>query len=237
MVDFQKLLTLSLIPTAIFTLLSFISIVLTAHYWILTDYFVGRWLKRKSQFPEKTKFQWDDVIVDYTETSTNAIIAAGCLCLAAGVNCIVAYFKLKPNTMDLDYHSPLRRFWVGSAIGMTVVGLCSALAALITTFTDKGDDEFGCTSTTGKTKDGGVPFTNMMCSREVATCKFMGPVYDKAGKIPNVERWAVTIACNEAIVVKWLQLILIFNAVLVIAMFAAQAGVRRKTRSPASKGL
>jgi hypothetical protein len=82
---------------------------------------------------------------------------------------------------------------------MTLVGLCSALAALIISFTDKGDDDFGCTTTTGKTKDGGVPFTNMMCSREIATCKFMGPVYDKAGSVPNIKRWAVTIACNEAV--------------------------------------
>ncbi|KAL1612294.1 hypothetical protein SLS60_000518 [Paraconiothyrium brasiliense] len=234
MVGFQKLLTLSLIPAVVFALLSFISIILTTHYWILTDYFVGRWLKRKSQFPEKNKFPWDDVIVDYTEVSTNATIASGCLCLAAAINCIIAYSKLKPNTMDLDYHSPLRRFWVGSAIGMSLVGLCSALAALITHFTDKGDDEYGCTTTTGKTKDGGVPFTNMMCSREFATCRFMGPVYDKAGSIPNIKRWAVTIACNEAVAVKWLQVILVINAALVIAMFAAQAGVRRKTRS---KGL
>ncbi|KAF2441510.1 hypothetical protein P171DRAFT_434186 [Karstenula rhodostoma CBS 690.94] len=120
---------------------------------------------------------------------------------------------------------------------MSAVGLCSALAALISSFTDKGDDEFGCTSTTGKTKDGGVPFTNIMCSREVATCSFMGPLFDQAGKIPKVNRWAISIACNEAIVVKWLQLVLMFIAALVIAMFAAQAGVRRKTRSPASKGL
>lgn len=38
-------------------------------------------------------------------------------------------------------------------------------------------------------------------------------------------------------VVKWLQLVLIFFAALIIAMFAAQAGIRRKTRSPVSKGL
>jgi hypothetical protein len=105
MIDFQKLLTLSLIPTVVFTLLSFLSMVLTTHYWILTDYFVGRWLRRKSQFPEKNKFEWDDVIVDYTESSTNVTIAAACLCLAAGVNGIIAYSKLKPSTMDLDYHA------------------------------------------------------------------------------------------------------------------------------------
>lgn len=105
MVGFQKLLKFSLVPTVLFAILSFLSIVLTTHYWILTDYFVGRWLKRRSTFPEKTKFTWDDVIVDYTEPSTNATIVSGCLCFAAAINCVVAYFKLKHNAMDLDYHS------------------------------------------------------------------------------------------------------------------------------------
>lgn len=82
---------------------------------------------------------------------------------------------------------------------MAVVGFCSALASLITHFTDKGPDEYGCTVTTGKTSSGGVPFTNYMCSREIATCSFMGPLYDKSGPIPNIKRWAITIACNEAV--------------------------------------
>ena len=101
---YRQILNLSLAPTILFALLSFLSIVLTSHYWILTDYIVGRWVKRRSQFPEKNKYQWDDVIIDYTESSTNATIVSGCLCLAAAVNCIVAYFKLKPVAMDLDYH-------------------------------------------------------------------------------------------------------------------------------------
>lgn len=101
---YRQILNLSLAPTILFAILSFVSIVLTSHYWILTDYIVGRWLKRRSQFPEKNKYPWDDVIVDYTESSTNATIVSGCLCLAAAINCIVAYFKLKPVTMDLDYH-------------------------------------------------------------------------------------------------------------------------------------
>lgn len=114
MVQYQKILTLSLIPAVTFAFLSFLSIILTTHYWILTDYFVGRWLKRKSTFPEAKKFPWDDVIVDYTETSTNATITSGCLCLAAAINCIIAYFKLKPNTMDLDYHSVCSQFRIRS---------------------------------------------------------------------------------------------------------------------------
>jgi hypothetical protein len=105
MMDYRKILTISLVPSVLFAILSLISIFLTSHYWVLTDYFVGRWMKLESQFPEKTKFRWDDVIVDYTESSTNATIVSGCLCLAASVNCIVAYFKLKPAAIDLDYHS------------------------------------------------------------------------------------------------------------------------------------
>ncbi|KAF1976050.1 hypothetical protein BU23DRAFT_59759 [Bimuria novae-zelandiae CBS 107.79] len=237
MVQFQKLLTLSLAPTILFAILSFISMVLTTHYWILTDYFVGRWLKRRSNFPEKNRFPWDDVIVDFTEPSTNATITSACMCLGAAVWCIVAYFKLRPSEMDLDYHSPLRRFWVGSAIGMAFTGLCSALGSIITHYTDKGPDEFGCTITTGKTASGGIPFSNYICSREIATCSFMGPLYDKVGSIPNISRWAVRIACNEATAVKWLQIVLILNAVAVIAVFGAQAGVRRKTRSPSAKGF
>lgn len=103
MMNFRNLLTLSLIPTVIFTLLSLLSILLTATYWIISDYFVGRWLKRPSQFPEKNKFQWDDVVVSYTETSTNAIITAGCLCLAAGVNCTLVQdtsSRCKPQAMS-----------------------------------------------------------------------------------------------------------------------------------------
>lgn len=232
--QYSKLLVLSLVPTVLFAILSFVSIILTTHYWILTDYFIGRWIKRRSTFPEKDKFPWDDVIVDFTEPSTNATIVSGCLCLTAAVNCIVAFFKLKANTMDLDYHTPLRRFWVGSAIGMSVVGMCAALASIITHYTDKGPDEFGCTKTTAKTAQGGVPFSNMLCSREIATCNFIGPLYKRSGSIPNINEWATTIACNEAIVVKWLQIVLIINAAAVIAMFAAQAGVRRKTRSHVS---
>lgn len=105
MVNYGTILTLSLAPTVLFASLSLVSIFLTSHYWVLTDYFVGRWLKLESQFPEKTKFRWDDIIVDYTESSTNATIVSGCLCLGAAVNAIVAYFKLRSKAMDLDYHS------------------------------------------------------------------------------------------------------------------------------------
>lgn len=93
-----RLLNLSLVPSIFFILLSLVSIVLTSHYWILTDYFTGRWLVVLSTFPEKTKFAFDNVIVDYTESSTNATIISGCLCLTAAVNAIVAYFKLRGGT-------------------------------------------------------------------------------------------------------------------------------------------
>ena len=94
---------------------------------------------------------------------------------------------------------PLRRFWVGSAIGMAFAGFISALASLITHFTDKGPDAYGCTVTTGKTSSGGVPFSNYVCSREIAVCNFISPVVEKAGKIKGINLWAATLACNEAV--------------------------------------
>lgn len=82
---------------------------------------------------------------------------------------------------------------------MNVVGVVSALVAFITTFTDKGNDEYGCTKTTGKTTTGGVPYTNMMCSRQIATCKYMGPIYDKSGTYAGMRRWAAQTSCNLAV--------------------------------------
>lgn len=82
---------------------------------------------------------------------------------------------------------------------MAVVGFFSALASLVTHFTDKGPDEFGCTMTTGKTTQGGQPFTNRLCSREIAACKFMGPEVDRLGLVTNIDRKAMQLACNEAV--------------------------------------
>ena len=83
---------------------------------------------------------------------------------------------------------------------MTLVGFVSALASLITHFTDKGPDAYGCTVTTGKTSSGGVPFSNYMCSREIAVCNFIIPVVDKTKTaIPGINPWAATLACNEAV--------------------------------------
>ena len=84
---------------------------------------------------------------------------------------------------------------------MCGVGIVSALASLITHYTDKGKDEFGCTRTTGKTAQGGEPFSNMMCSREIAACSFIGPLYHnpKAADTKAIKGWAVDLACNEAV--------------------------------------
>jgi hypothetical protein len=46
-------------------------------------------------------------------------------------------------------------------------------------------------------------------------------------KVPN----------DTQVAVKWLQIILMLNAVAVMAVFGAQAGIRRKARSPAAKGF
>jgi hypothetical protein len=101
---FEEVLKMAVIPAISLTVLSFLSIVLTTHYWILGDWTMGRWVPMPSEFPEKTKFPVDDVIVDYTESNTQATIISGCLNLAAGVMAICAWKKLKTNKMDTDYH-------------------------------------------------------------------------------------------------------------------------------------
>lgn len=51
-------------------------------------------------------------------------------------------------------------------------------------------------------------------------------------KMPQVK-----VSNDEQVAVKWLQIILMLNAVAIMAVFGAQAGIRRKARSPAAKGF
>lgn len=110
MMDYQKVLKLSLFPAIVYIVLSFITIILTTHYWILGDWIMGRWIPVQSQFKEKTKFPIDDVIVDYTEPSTNATIVSGCLNMTAGVMAVIAFNKLKKGDMDTDFHMVCSQF-------------------------------------------------------------------------------------------------------------------------------
>jgi hypothetical protein len=134
---------------------------------------------------------------------------------------------------------------------MTVTGAAAALASLVLHFSEQGNDSFGCDSETLMMS--GTFNTNKHCTREMAACNFL-PKYIKAS-----ERSSASVACNEAVgsarptdpedrltseqvVVKWLQLILVINALIVLALFSVQARLRRTTRharptDPLPKGL
>jgi hypothetical protein len=122
---------------------------------------------------------------------------------------------------------------------MTIAGAAASLASLALHFTSQGDDEFGCATETLMMS--GSMNTNKFCTREMAACSFL-PKYLKGSDRSNA-----SIACNETvriafsyslpqsliqsqIVVKWLQLILAVNALIVLALFSIQARKRRQTR-------
>jgi hypothetical protein len=100
---FEKVLKIALIPSISLVVLSVLSIILTTHYWILADWKLPRWIVMSSEFPEKDRFPIDNVIVDYTDTNTQATIVSGCLNLAAGFMAICAWKKLKTRELDTDY--------------------------------------------------------------------------------------------------------------------------------------
>ncbi|KAF1960024.1 hypothetical protein CC80DRAFT_544487 [Byssothecium circinans] len=226
--EFAKAHQLSIIPAVILCILSVLSIILTATYWIIGDWIMGRWVQMPSSYPEKDRWPNDDVTVDYTEASTNAAIVSGCLNLTTAVVAIIAWRRLRNHELDTDFNTPLRRFYV---IAVYITGACSsiaALTALVMHFTDKGPDQWGCTSSTGKTFQTpakGVPFTNLLCSREIGACNFLLP--HLKGKD---NEGAAAVACNTAVTVKWLQIIIILFAIAVMAMFFFGAKLRRRTR-------
>jgi hypothetical protein len=102
---YDSVLKMAVIPSVSLVILSFLSIVLTTHYWILGDWIMGRYVPFKSDFPEKDQHPIDDVIIDYTEPCTQATIISGCLNLTAGVMAVVAWRKLKGGSIDTDFHS------------------------------------------------------------------------------------------------------------------------------------
>ncbi|KAF2635890.1 hypothetical protein P280DRAFT_473532 [Massarina eburnea CBS 473.64] len=226
--DFEKAHKLSIVPAIILCLLSALSILLTSLYWVITDWVTGRWVVVPSEYPEKDRWPNDDVVIDYTQASTNATITAGCLNLACSVVAIIAWQRLRNHELDTNFNAPLRRFYV---IAVYITGTFSSVAsltALILHFTDKGDDKWGCTSTTGRTSNTpakGIPFTNLLCSREIGACNFLTP--QLAGK--SLQLMASS-ACNTAVTAKWLQLIMVLFSIAVMVMFFFQAKLRRKVR-------
>ncbi|KAF1922003.1 hypothetical protein BDU57DRAFT_584947 [Ampelomyces quisqualis] len=221
---YEKTLRLALVPTIVFFLLSLVSVALTTHYWILGDWIVPRGVRVVTDdYNDRTQsYRTDFTIVYFIDKETDATIASGCLCLSASIFALIAWSTLRKPGMDTQPAAGKRRFWVLAVIVMTITSAAAALGSLVLHYAQMGDDDFGCKSETlmmtGKLN------TNKQCTREMAACNFL-PEYLKGGDRSNA-----AIACNETVVVKWLQLILVVNALVVFAIFALQARVRRKTR-------
>ncbi|KAF2849042.1 hypothetical protein T440DRAFT_144781 [Plenodomus tracheiphilus IPT5] len=224
MMEYGKILRLALVPTILFFLLSLVSVVLTTHYWVIGDWIVPRGVTvTTSQFDDRTqRYVTDDTIVYFTIADADATIVSGCLNLAAGVIGLIAWSTLRKPGMDSQLAAGKRRFYIIAVVVMSIAGACSALASIALHYTEKGDNQWGCTGE--RLMMGGKMNTNMYCTREMAACNFQ-PQY-----LRGDDRSNASIACNEALVVKWLQIILIINALIVLALFSVQARLRRTTR-------
>lgn len=222
--EYDKILKLALIPSIVFLLLSLVSVALTTHYWIIGDWILSRGVEvPTNNFDERLQqYQMDDTMVWYIGKDTDVTIASGCLNLTAAVVALIAWSTLRKPGMDSQYAAGKRRFWVIAVVVMTVSGAATALASIVLHYTEKGDNDYGCTSET--LMMAGKLNTNQFCTREMAACNFL-PKFIKAG-----ERGDATVACNETIIVKWFQLVLIINGLLVFSMFGIQARLRRQTR-------
>ncbi|PVI07907.1 hypothetical protein DM02DRAFT_235540 [Periconia macrospinosa] len=225
--QFARAHKLSVVPAALLALFSFLCIILTSVYWILTDWVVSRFVQIPSTHKDKDKWPTNDVIVDWTEASTNATIVSGCLNLFAACVALVAWKRLMNQELNTDFNAPLRRFYFISVYITGVIGSISALAALILHFTDKGDNEWSCITHTGYTFQSpqkGVPFDNLLCSREHGACNFL------ATHAKPDQRGSANAACNTAVAVKWFQLILILCGCTTMVLFFFQAKLRRHVR-------
>lgn len=103
--EYRKVLTLSLAPSILFLLLSFVSVALTTHYWIIGDWITPRGVNvQTSTFNDRTQsYTIDETIVYFTESETDATIVSGCLCLTAAVVAVTAWVQLRKPDMDTQY--------------------------------------------------------------------------------------------------------------------------------------
>jgi hypothetical protein len=115
-----------------------------------------------------------------------------------------------------------RRFWVLSIVVTTIAGAVVALASIILHYTEMGDDQYGCRPE--RLMMGGKMNTNQYCTREIAACRYQ----PKFIKKKQYEARSLT---SLQVVVKWLQVILIFNALIILALFSTQARLRRTSRA------
>lgn len=107
MLRYDNILKFALVPSIIFLLLSVVSVALTTHYWILTDWVIPRGLKVvTSEFNDRLQqYVVDDTIVYFRESPTDATIVSGCLNLTAAVVALIAWSTLRKPDMDSQYNS------------------------------------------------------------------------------------------------------------------------------------
>lgn len=102
--EYRKLLTLTLVPSILFLLLSLVSVALTTHYWIIGDWITPKGVKVQTTFNDRTQsYAIDETIVYFTENDTDATIVSGCLCLTAAVVAIIAWAQLRKPGMDSQH--------------------------------------------------------------------------------------------------------------------------------------
>ncbi|KAJ4988240.1 hypothetical protein SVAN01_06336 [Stagonosporopsis vannaccii] len=222
--DYRKLLTLALVPSVLFLLLSLVSVALTTHYWIIGDWITPRGVRVVTDdFNERTQsYTIDETIVYFTENDTDATIVSGCLCLTAGVIAVIAWAELRKPGMDTLQAANKRRFWILAVVVTSLVGAVTALVSIILHYTNMGDDAFGCRSET--LQMAGRFNTNKYCTREMAACNFL-PEYLSKG-----DKDSAALGCAEAVTVKWLQIAMILLALVILSIYSMQAWLRRKTR-------
>ncbi|KAF1828054.1 hypothetical protein BDW02DRAFT_575172 [Decorospora gaudefroyi] len=224
MLQYDTVLKFALVPSIIFFLISLVSVALTTHYWIIGDWIVPRAVQIvTSEFNERLQqYVTDDTIVYFTDPDSDATIVSGCLNLTAAVVALVAWSTLRKPDINTQSSAGKRRFWVLSVVVTTTGGATMALASLILHFTERGNNQYGCRHE--RLMMSGKLNTNQYCTREMAACNFQ-PKF-----IPSADRSNASIACNEAVTVKWLQIVLMTNALIVLALFSTQARLRRKSR-------
>ena len=78
-----------------------------------------------------------------------------------------------------------------SIVVTAVAGSATALAAIILHYTERGDDQWGCSSE--RLMMSGNMNTNQYCTREMAVCNY------QSGFVPRGDRSNTSIACSEAV--------------------------------------
>jgi hypothetical protein len=100
---YENILRLTLVPAILLLLLSFVSVALTTHYWIIGDWILNKGVKvQTDDFIERTqKYRIDETIVYFLQSVTDATIVSGCLCLTAAIVAVVAWVQLRKPGIDL----------------------------------------------------------------------------------------------------------------------------------------